>query len=148
MVKKSNPSEITVKTENDTYILKVPTGALGWKHFRILMEVEAERKNVIKEFRKDTREYITETREDPKTGELKEVTVKNPTFGKEIEFELPNPKLDVVMQCAMDKWIEQILPNIIVSHEFEDIPWVDLLILFNAVCSNTNIDTSNFRNIQ
>ena len=148
MVRKAAPKELTVKTENDTYTLKVPTGPLGWKHFRILMEVEAERKNVVREFRKDTREFITETREDPKTGELKDVTIKNPTFGKDVEFELPSPKLDAIMQCAMDKWIEQILPNVIISHEFDEIPWTELLLLFNAVCSNTNIDTTNFRDIQ
>jgi len=124
MVKKSNPSEITVKTENDTYILKVPTGALGWKHFRMLMAIENERKNCI-----------VEKRPDPVTGEL-------------VDYMLPNPRLDELMETTLDKWVSDILPSIILSHEFEQIPWYDLLNLFQAVCSNSNIDTPNFRDIQ
>jgi len=124
MVKKSNPSEITVKTENDTYILKVPTGALGWKHFRMLMAIENERKNCI-----------VEKRPDPVTGEL-------------VDYMLPNPRLDELMETTLDKWVSDILPSIILSHEFEQIPWYDLLNLFQAVCSNSNIDTTNFRDIQ
>jgi hypothetical protein len=122
MVRKAaNPKEITVKTDLDTYTLKVPTGALGWKHFRILMEVENERKNTI-----------IETRPNPKTGEYE-------------DYALPNPKLDSVMEMALDKWVETILPNILVSHEFEEIPWTDILSLFQAVSSNSSIDTTNFR---
>jgi len=124
MVKKSNPSEITVKTENDTYILKVPTGALGWKHFRMLMAIENERKNCI-----------VEKRPDPVTGEL-------------VDYMLPNPRLDELMETTLDKWVSDILPSIILSHEFEQIPWYDLLNLFQAVCSNSNIDTTNFSDIQ
>ena len=124
MVKKSNPSEITVKTEDDTYILKVPTGALGWKHFRMLMAIENERKNCI-----------VEKRPDPVTGEL-------------VDYMLPNPRLDELMETTLDKWVSDILPSIILSHEFEQIPWYDLLNLFQAVCSNSNIDTTNFRDIQ
>jgi hypothetical protein len=124
MVKKSNPSEITVKTENDTYTLKVPTGALGWKHFRMLMAIENERKNCI-----------VEKRPDPVTGEL-------------VDYMLPNPRLDELMETTLDKWVSDILPSIILSHEFEQIPWYDLLNLFQAVCSNSNIDTTNFRDIQ
>ena len=124
MVKKSNPSEITVKTENDTYTLKVPTGALGWKHFRMLMAIENERKNCI-----------VEKRPDPVTGEL-------------VDYMLPNPRLDELMETTLDKWVSDILPSVILSHEFEQIPWYDLLNLFQAVCSNSNIDTTNFRDIQ
>jgi len=124
MVKKSNPNEITVKTENDTYTLKVPTGALGWKHFRMLMAIENERKNCI-----------VEKRPDPVTGEL-------------VDYMLPNPRLDELMETTLDKWVTDILPSIILSHEFEQIPWYDLLNLFQAVCSNSNIDTTNFRDIQ
>ena len=124
MVKKSNPSEITVKTENDIYTLKVPTGALGWKHFRMLMAIENERKNCI-----------VEKRPDPVTGEL-------------VDYMLPNPRLDELMETTLDKWVSDILPSIILSHEFEQIPWYDLLNLFQAVCSNSNIDTTNFRDIQ
>ncbi len=124
MVKKSNPNEITVKTENDTYTLKVPTGALGWKHFRMLMAIENERKNCI-----------VEKRPDPVTGEL-------------VDYMLPNPRLDELMETTLDKWVTDILPSIIISHEFEQIPWYDLLNLFQAVCSNSNIDTTNFRDIQ
>lgn len=124
MAKKSNPSEITVKTENDTYTLKVPTGALGWKHFRMLMAIENERKNCI-----------VEKRPDPVTGEL-------------VDYMLPNPRLDELMETTLDKWVSDILPSIILSHEFEQIPWYDLLNLFQAVCSNSNIDTTNFRDIQ
>jgi hypothetical protein len=124
MVKKSNPSEITVKTENDTYTLKVPTGALGWKHFRMLMAIENERKNCI-----------VEKRPDPVTGEL-------------VDYMLPNPRLDELMETTLDKWVSDILPSVILSHEFEQIPWYDLLNLFQAVCSNSSIDTTNFRDIQ
>ena len=124
MVRKSGPKEITVKTENDTYTLKVPTGPLGWKHFRMLMEIETERKNCI-----------VEKRPNPKTGELE-------------DYMLPNPKLDELMVTVMDKWVEQILPNVITSHDFDDIPWTDILVLFNSVCSNSSIDTTNFRDIQ
>ena len=124
MVKKSNPSEITVKTENDTYTLKVPTGALGWKHFRMLMAIENERKNCI-----------VEKRPDPVTGEL-------------VDYMLPNPRLDELMETTLDKWVSDILPSIILSHEFEQIPWYDLLNLFQAVCANSSIDTTNFRDIQ
>ena len=148
MVRKANPKEITYKTENDTYVLKVPTGALGWKHFRILMAVENERKNVIYEPRLDTREFITEVREDPKTKELAEFTIPNPTFNKTIEVALPNPKLDEVMELCLDRWIEQILPEVLVSHEFEAIPWNELLGLFQCVSSNSSIDTTNFRDNQ
>jgi len=124
MVRKSGPKEITVKTENDTYTLKVPTGPLGWKHFRMLMEIETERKNCI-----------VEKRPNPETGELE-------------DYMLPNPKLDELMVTVMDKWVEQILPNVITSHDFNDVPWTDILVLFNSVCSNSSIDTTNFRDIQ
>ena len=124
MVRKAAPKELTVKTDNDTYTLKVPTGALGWKHFRILMEVEAERKNCI-----------TERRKDPDTGE-------------EYDYMLPNPKLDEVMEMALDRWVEQILPNILISHEFDQIPWFDILIIFQSACQNASIDTANFRDNQ
>ena len=124
MVRKAAQKELTVKTENDTYTLKVPTGPLGWKHFRILMEVEAERKNCI-----------VEKRRDPETGE-------------EYDYALPNPKLDEVMEMALDRWVDQILPNILVSHEFEEIPWFDILIIFQSACQNASIDTANFRDNQ
>ena len=81
MVRKASPKEITVKTENDTYVLKVPTGPLGWKHFRLLMEIETERKN-----------GIVEKRPNPETGGLE-------------DFYLPNPKLDELMVTVMDIWI-------------------------------------------
>ena len=124
MVRKSNPKEITVKTENDTYVLKVPTGALGWKHFRMLMEIETERKN-----------GIVEKRPDPDTGEM-------------VDYYLPNPKLDELMITVMDKWVETILPEVILSHDFDAIPWTDMLLLFNSICSNSSIDTTNFRDLQ
>ena len=146
MVRKANPKEITVKIDEDnTYVLKVPTGALGWKHFRILMEVENERKNTIKEWRKDTREVLKEVREDPKTKEFVEVTRDNPTFGKDIEIELPNPKLDEVMVTCVDKWVSEILPNILVSHEFDNVEWSHIMILFRQTCENQSIDMTNFR---
>jgi len=125
MVKKSSgPKEITVKTDNDTYTLKVPTGALGWKHFRLLMEIENERRN-----------SIVEKRPNPETGELEDVM-------------LPNPKLDELMITVMDKWMDQIMPHICISHDFEEIPWVEILVIFNSICSNSSIDTSNFRDLQ
>ena len=125
MVRKTGGSkEITVKTENDTYVLKVPTGALGWKHFRMLMEIENERKNCI-----------VEKRPDPVTGEL-------------VDYMLPNPRLDELMITVMDKWVEQILPEVIVSHDFNDVQWTDILVLFNSICSNSSIDTTNFRDLQ
>lgn len=122
MVRKSttnNKGELTVTTDLDTYTLKVPTGSLGWKHFRILMEVENERAKTIKEIGPDGKEVI-----------------------------LPNPNLNEIMTLAMDKWVETILPNIILSHDFEDIPWSDIFSLFNAVSSNSNIDTTNFRDME
>jgi hypothetical protein len=123
MVRKSGPKEITVKTDNDTYILKRPTGALGWKHFRMLMEIENERKNCI-----------VEKRPDPVTGDL-------------VDYMLPNPRLDTLMTEVLDRWIEQILPNVITSHDFEDVPWSDLLLLFQAISGDSSIDTTNFRDI-
>lgn len=124
MVRKASPKEITVKTDNDTYTLKIPTGALGWKHFRILMEVENARKD-----------QVVEQRKNPETGEYE-------------DYVLPNPKLDEVMTLALDRWIETILPEVLVSHEFENVPWVDIMGLFSAVSTNSSVDTSNFRGDQ
>lgn len=124
MVRKSGPKEITVKTDNDTYILKRPTGALGWKHFRMLMEIETERKNCI-----------VEKRPNPETGELE-------------DYMLPNPRLDALMTDTLDRWVTQILPEICTSHDFDDIFWGDLLTIFQSVASDSNLDTTNFRDIQ
>lgn len=121
MVRKANPKELTVKTDNDTYTLKVPTGGLGWKHFRILMEVETARKD-----------SIVEKRPNPETGEME-------------DYMLPNPKLDEVMQIALNSWVDQILPNVLTSHSFDEVPWMDILSLFQAVSSNSSIDMTNFR---
>ena len=150
MVRKASPKELSYTTEDgEKYVIKVPTGALGWKHFRILMEVENERKNTIREIRVDTRPTITEWHEDPKKeGEYIQVTIENPTFNKEIEVELPNPKLDEVMSIALDKWMSDILPHIVVSHEFDDIPWSVLLALFQCATQNASIDANNFRGDQ
>lgn len=114
--KPKTPAELTVETDNDTYTLKVPTGALGWKHFRMLMEVENERSKTITEYGADGKEVI-----------------------------IPPPNLAKVMSDQMDKWIEEILPHILVSHEFDDVPWTDLLAIFQSVSSNTNVNTSSFR---
>lgn len=149
--KATNPKELTYTIRDDDgkvidkFVLKVPTGSVGWKHFRILMELENARRQGIKEWRKDTRQFITVTKEDPKTKEWKEVIIENPTFNKDIEVELPNPKLDEVMEKVMDRWITEILPEVIVSHEFEQIEWTHLLQLFEVVCKNASVDTANFR---
>lgn len=122
--KASASREITVKTDNDTYILKRPTGALGWKHFRMLMELENERKN-----------SIVEKRPNPETGELE-------------DYMLPNPRLDELMSNTLDKWVTDILPEVLVSHKFEDLLWTEILTIFNAVCSDSDLDISSFRDIQ
>jgi hypothetical protein len=122
--KASASREITVKTDNDTYILKRPTGPLGWKHFRMLMELETERKN-----------SLVEKRPNPETGELE-------------DYMLPNPKLDELMSSTLDKWVTDILPNVLISHKFDDLLWTEILTIFNAVCSDSDLDISSFRDIQ
>ena len=144
----SNPNEIVVKYDDVTYTMAVPSGPVGYKHLRIMYEIDKERKNTIVEKRIDDRETITEIREDPETKKFVEVTRDNPTFGKEIDYYLPNPKLEEVTAVAMEKWVEQILPNIILSHEYEKIPWTVLSDLFAASCTNASIDMSNFRGNQ
>lgn len=152
MVRKANPdqnpNEISVKYDDTTYTMTTPSGPVGYKHLRIMFEIDKERKNTIVEKRIDDRETITEIREDPETKKLVEVTRDNPTFGKEIDYYLPNPKLEEVTEVAMEKWVEQILPHIITSHPYEEVPWTVLADLFRACCTNTSIDMSNFRSDQ
>ena len=107
---------LSVNTPNGNYLVKIPTGTLGWKHFRLLMEVENERGNTVTEY-----------------NEKGEAVV------------LPNPNLSKVMTMTMDKWVEDILPHILVSHKFEDVPWCDILPMFEAVSRNASINTDSFR---
>lgn len=144
----TNPNEIQVKYDDATYVMTIPSGPVGYKHLRIMYEIDKERKNTIVEKRIDDRETLTELREHPETKEIIEVTRDNPTFNKEIDYYLPNPKLEEVTEVAMEKWVEQILPHIIISHKYEEIPWTVLADLFRACATNTSIDMSNFRSDQ
>ena len=154
MVRKISPSKptelkYTLRDDDDNvvdeYILNIPKGPLGWKHFLMLMELENARKETITEWRKDTRQFITIVKEDPKTEEWKEITIENPTYNQDIQVDLPNPKLDSVMQNVMNKWVLEILPEILISHKFEDLEWYLILPLFEMACKNASVDTINFR---
>jgi len=83
----------------DEYEIAVPSGAMGMKHMRILMQMQHTSKEKDEE-------------------------------GKPIL----SPADSARIESGLEKWAEQILPNLIVSdHKFEDIPGYDQLIIFHEI---------------
>ena len=164
MVRKPiNNGQLEVKTDDDTYILKVPTGPLGWKHFRILMEVENERANCPREpvFVNKMKEVLDpkgkpvldadgkpkmEAVLDADGKPVREVLLDD--LGMEVERIIETPALKEVMMTAMDKWVENILPNCLISHNMEDIPWTQIMAIFTSCVQNMSIDNRSFRDME
>lgn len=118
------PLELSVTTPNDIYIVKVPTGDVGWIHFSIVMEAEHEKEAGA----------IYESRINPETNEYEDVRI-------------PSPREPEIVRESMSKWIKDVMPHIMVSHEWNTIPWYDIMPIFNAVTTNSSIDTTNFRGV-
>lgn len=115
--------ELYVRTDEDTYIFKVPTGSEGWKHLRIMMEVEKEKNKALVEM----------------------AAVE----GKEVkEVKLTSEREQEIIEVALDKWVEKVLPFIGISHKFEDLPWYEIMNIFQAIVQNMSIDTANFRDLE
>jgi len=126
--KRKNPLELEVTTETDTYRVKVPTGDIGWIHFSILMEAENEKANALEEYRRKWNE---------ETGTYDEEKVR-----------LPSPREAEIMRVAMQKWIKEVMPHVIVSHQWDEVPWFDIMPIFQAISTNSSINTTNFRPVQ
>ena len=158
------PDVLTVAIpKGPTYKLKVPTGPLGWKHFRILMEVENERENCPREpvFVPKFGPKLDEKGKPVKDEDGEPVMVQvfdennKPIMvplldenGIQMERILETPALKQAINVAMDNWVEQILPHILIDTEFESIPWHFILPLFQCSSSNTSISNENFRGDQ
>ena len=155
MVKKPNqPKELTIKVpdketgEVDVYTIKTPTGPVGWKHFMLVSTIEREEQNTQYEEQPDNRKTIIEIREDPVTKELTEVEIDNPNYGGTMRVALPNPKLEDVIVSVMDKWVNEVLPSIITSHDFNDVKWTALLPIFQAALQDKSSDLTLFQGLQ
>jgi len=128
VAKKKNPLELDVTTDSDTYKVKVPTGDVGWIHLSILMEAENEKANALEEIRINWNE---------EKGEYDEEKVR-----------LPSPREAAIMKVAMQKWVKEVMPHVIVSHQWDEVPWYDIMTIFQAISINSSINTTNFRPVQ
>lgn len=129
MVRKQNKGEISIELDEDTkYILKTPTGPIGWKHAMFMMEIESAQN-----------ECPTEPRI------MKFLDDDGKEYEKEVEVRLNTPRLREITMQVMDKWIKEVLPEILVSHTFDEVPWTDMAMLFDAVIANKNY---SFRDLE
>jgi hypothetical protein len=157
-----NNGRLEIKGDDDTYIIKVPTGPLGWKHFRILMEVENERANCPREpVFVDKMVEVKDAKGKVILGEdgkpkFEKVLDENgkpirvpllDDLGVQVERVLETPALKEVMMTQMDKWVELVLPSILISHELDEIPWTQLMAIFTAAVQNISIDNRSFRDM-
>jgi hypothetical protein len=126
--KKKNPLELEIPTDTDTYLVKIPTGDVGWKHLSLIMELESERASAIEEIRPEI---------DPETGEETEKVVR-----------LPQPTEQKITMIVMEKWIKEVLPFILIDKEFDTIPWWDIPVIFAKVSETYTLDTKNFQPVQ
>jgi len=126
--KKTNPLELKIPTDTDTYLVKIPTGDVGWKHFSLIMELESERASAIEEIR---------IKLNPETGEEEEEIVR-----------LPQPTEQKITMIVMEKWVKEVLPFILIDREFDTIPWWDIPVIYAKVSETYTLDTKNFQPIQ
>lgn len=119
------PLQLYVRTDTNTYVVRIPTGDIGWIHFSIIMEAEHEKEAGS----------IYESRLNPDTNEYEDVRI-------------PSRREHEIMKDSMTKWIKEVMPHIMVSHEWTQVPWFDIMPIFNAVTTNASIDTTNFRSVQ
>ena len=128
VAKKKNPLELPITTDTDTYLVKIPTGDVGWRHFSLIMELESERASAIEEIR---------IKLNPETGEEEEEIVR-----------LPQPTEQKITMIVMEKWVKEVLPFILIDREFDTIPWWDIPVIYAKVSETYTLDTKNFQPVQ
>jgi hypothetical protein len=135
---KFDPKSKTLKIEtgNDIYEIEKPTGKLGALHFRLLTKAMPKSTIIEPVEQIETDETTGEPVIDEKTGEPKVIIVE------EVRV---SPADEERMQEVFEQWIADVLPHIVISHKYDDLPGEDQWAIFIASFHTMRVRQDLFR---